>query len=884
MKLEIVNMFFIFLLFLSVPLIVYGQEVYQNYYEDSQIYDHNITNDDMTLSIDSLIYQPGDLATIFGFVNEKHSGYKVIIHVIDTMGISRSEIFVTVNNEGIFKVQNTIPHDIPSGIYTILAKYGEFGIPLSLEITIPDTTTGTSISIPFESSKSTSGMTFTPEVVSIKEDLPLTWNNNDETVHTVVSIKKGITNKSFPDGVFASGIFGPGDSFEITLKEGEYDYFCKLHPWLLGKIIVTQSVSVPIVTENNYSQIDLNDKDIVIQKDRNGIYQKGDLVKITGKVKILEPGAVTIKILDPDSNVVSIKQITPDLENNSFVFDFLLDDKNFDKDGIYQVVAQFGVRENQSRVLIQLAIPKLVEKNYLGFDIYQAGGSFYGILHGEKFDLSKIETSDFLISGVTSKAIYDLADKHPPLGPFTIEENYNGFDLILYQGTFYAIPSDNLELADDIKLGLFDQTIPTGTEPFAITFDIHTNYIFVTNFESDNLTIINGINNHLVKHLPLGDGPRGMDINPITKKLYVANFHDQTLSIIDIETLKIDSTIQLPGSPFEVSVNKITNTIFVTNGDSTVSIINGDTNTIDTNVELEGRPYGVDVNETLDLTYVSREPNHVDAIFGKKVVSSISVGSKPIDVIVNNDLNFLYTANFNSNNISIVNSLNNEVIDIVDVGMHPRDLAFNENNTKLYVANYGSSSISVLDIPKNVIRSTIPVGESISGIINNQNIEHLYILSRPNLIYMLNEATDTIVRIPNASSLDGIKKIVNDIILKFSQISSVENNIRSSFPVSNEILLDIWSEREDLQKEFEDIQFGNLDGLRTWAEVEGWKEDPRLSSLIPDGMIPNYESIVPDDKIVDDANSFDNLGYVVLIILPIAGIIIFVIFKYTKKE
>ena len=877
------GIFFIIPLLL-MPLIAYGQEIPQDYYENYQLYDYNISNDDMSLSLDNTIYQPGDMASIFGFVNNIQQGNRVIIHIIDHDGISRSQIVALVNHEGIFKVQDTIPQNILPGTYAILAKYGELGTTLSLDFTIPNTSIETVISIPYQSSIPTSGITFTPEVVSIEEDSPLIWNNNDETVHTVVSVKKGINNKNFPDGIFDSGIFGPGDSFEITLKKGEYDYFCKLHPWMSGKIIVGPSTSTPTVTENNDPQIDLNDKSIIIQKDRSGLYQKGDLVKIVGKVKILEPGAVTIKILDPSSNIITIKQIRPDSKNNSFTFDFLLDGKNFDKDGLYQVVAQFGIHENQSRVLVQLAIPKLIEKNYLGFDIYHAGGSFYGILHGGKFDLSRIETGDFLISGVTSKIIYDLADKHAPLGPFTIEARYNGFDLILYQGIFYAIPSDNLELIDSIKLGLFDQTIPVGTEPFAITLDPTTNYIFVTNFESDNITIINGTNNHVVKHLPVGDGPRGIDINPITKKLYVANFYDQTLSVIDIETLRLDTTIQLPGSPFEVAVNKKTNTIFVTNGNSTVSLIDGYTNTIDTNIELDGRPYGVDINEILDLTYVSRVPNHVDVIFGKKVVSSISVGSKPMDVIVNNDLNLIYTANFNSNNISIINSLNNEIVDTMDAGVRPRSLAFNENNTKLYVANYGSDSVTVFDIPENVLRSTISVGNSPSGIINNENNAHLYIISKPNLVYILNGELDTIVGIPNANSLENIKKIVNDRISKFSQTSSATHIEKPSLTVSDEILLDIWSEREDLQKEFEEIQYGNLDGLRKWAETEGWKEDPRLSSLIPDGMIPDNETIVPDNEIGDNTNPPNNLYYTVLIVFPLIGVVIFVIFKYTKNE
>ena len=42
-----------------------------------------------------------------------------------------------------------------------------------------------------------------------------------------------------PNGEFDSALMEPGDQFfhEFT-KADEYDYFCMIHPWQLGKIIV----------------------------------------------------------------------------------------------------------------------------------------------------------------------------------------------------------------------------------------------------------------------------------------------------------------------------------------------------------------------------------------------------------------------------------------------------------------------------------------------------------------------------------------------------------------------------------------------------------------------------------------------------------------------
>ena len=65
------------------------------------------------------------------------------------------------------------------------------------------------------------------------------WNNSDSaTVHTITSGSVDGYSAS-PSGVFDSGIMMSNSSYEITFKEkGTYDYYCMLHVWQKGKIIV----------------------------------------------------------------------------------------------------------------------------------------------------------------------------------------------------------------------------------------------------------------------------------------------------------------------------------------------------------------------------------------------------------------------------------------------------------------------------------------------------------------------------------------------------------------------------------------------------------------------------------------------------------------------
>jgi plastocyanin len=76
---------------------------------------------------------------------------------------------------------------------------------------------------------------FSPYEVTISTGESVTWSNDDSAAHTVTSgsPSAGVT------GVFDSGLFMAGATFEHTFDEaGTFDYFCMVHPWMSGKVIV----------------------------------------------------------------------------------------------------------------------------------------------------------------------------------------------------------------------------------------------------------------------------------------------------------------------------------------------------------------------------------------------------------------------------------------------------------------------------------------------------------------------------------------------------------------------------------------------------------------------------------------------------------------------
>ena len=77
---------------------------------------------------------------------------------------------------------------------------------------------------------------YLPYSLEIRSGDTISWSNDDTAAHTVTS-----KNADGPDGVFDSSLFMAGNTFEFTFDEaGTYSYFCMVHPWMTGEIIVNE--------------------------------------------------------------------------------------------------------------------------------------------------------------------------------------------------------------------------------------------------------------------------------------------------------------------------------------------------------------------------------------------------------------------------------------------------------------------------------------------------------------------------------------------------------------------------------------------------------------------------------------------------------------------
>lgn len=186
------------------------------------------------------------------------------------------------------------------------------------------------VTIPSGISQKDSGLKFSPETLPFSGSDTITWKNEDSVSHSITS---GIgAHPEYSGKFFKTGNIAPGSSgsVKVDVKQSfAFYYFCEVHPWLAGKLVVeTAPESQPetpnsLVTKQSDSNLLVSGQVVddfkKIPYDLL-IYQDGNLVNIQhGKfdeksmyntsISSLAPGKYTLKLVYGLPTEVSITTI-----------------------------------------------------------------------------------------------------------------------------------------------------------------------------------------------------------------------------------------------------------------------------------------------------------------------------------------------------------------------------------------------------------------------------------------------------------------------------------------------------------------------------------------------------------------------------------------------
>ena len=296
------------------------------------------------------------------------------------------------------------------------------------------------------------------------------------------------------------------------------------------------------------------------------------------------------------------------------------------------------------------------------------------------------------------------------------------------------------------------KTIPVGNGPQGVAIDSVDDTVYVTNTNSNTMSVIDGVSATVVSTVTGFLEPAGIAVNQRSNTVYVVNADDSSIAVLEDgargnrQTLKLgglawdvgvdqdDDTVYatintgsatagsvavIDGSrhqvstvvpiadnnPLALSVNSSEDRVYVVGENSTaVAVMDGRISAVDDTIALAGDFWGVAVHEADDTAYVTRyeESGSVSYISGRanSIAQTVSTRAYPWGIAVAQSANLVYVTNGQFDGVAVLDARTGAtVVQSISVGAYPVALDVDQagaNAGMAYVANSDGGSVSVL--------------------------------------------------------------------------------------------------------------------------------------------------------------------------------------------
>ena len=390
--------------------------------------------------------------------------------------------------------------------------------------------------------------------------------------------------------------------------------------------------------------------------------------------------------------------------------------------------------------------------------------------------------------------------------------------------------------------------------------------LFVSNLGKPVISIISTISDNVVGTInttnPVIDVKGVLDKN----RVYVATFQTGELEVYDLTTKELVKKIPIPGSTIQFP-QRLADTALVTS-----TVITGGT--------------ALDYNPKNEMLYIANyntdEIIVVDTKNNDTIVKTINVPPHPIEVKVDPITNQILVTSFASKKVTFISGDTNEITETIDTGISPWGIGIDNREHLAYIAHHNSPYIAVVDILNKKVVNQIPIGFEAQSVEVDTNEHKIYIsfddFDKIVKINGKNNDIETIIelgdRIPNDIAIDSKShkvyasiKFSNDLFVMGPESYSLSISVVTSKPpilfVDN-----IFIHGQDVQilnPVMTDTEDTN-DNLTSFAVLDSTTGNLSMNVISPDGG--NLQIKMPKtilDPLTDRKENVTDLKFTVLI-------------------
>jgi len=270
-------------------------------------------------------------------------------------------------------------------------------------------------------------------------------------------------------------------------------------------------------------------------------------------------------------------------------------------------------------------------------------------------------TSEIFVSNQDSNVVDGVRDQSNRVDVTISGAGYSS--AMAYDGRLgdVYVPSSGVVRVFNMLTGAVVGNISVGNDPDGIVFDSAKGEMFVANYLSDNISVINDSQNRVVATVSLegaSGGPTSLAYDSGRGEVYVAEYSADNVSVINDTTDRVIASTSVGSAPVSLAYIPENREIIVANHDSD------------------------------NLTFINDTSN--------KVTADIPVGGGPADLAFDPGAGEVFVANAFSDNITEVNVTSKLVEESFPVGSMPLALVYDPVSNELYVCDYGDGTLSIV--------------------------------------------------------------------------------------------------------------------------------------------------------------------------------------------
>lgn len=269
-----------------------------------------------------------------------------------------------------------------------------------------------------------------------------------------------------------------------------------------------------------------------------------------------------------------------------------------------------------------------------------------------------------------------LQDGAGPCGLAKIQDTPN---LLIVQSNDNSLACINLE-KDYLEKVFF-----IGCCPSFIAVSHKTHEIYVTNADSDSVSIIHNRENlKLVGQIPVGSMPQGIDCHPWLPLIAVANMNSHDIWFIETEKYNVIKKVQVDDYPSQLKFSWNGKTLYV-------------------------GCYFHELKKNGKLILLDLD--------GYKIIDEMVVGCIPLQMTQTGDGKYLLIASTGTGRLEVVDCVARSIINEIEIGSMVYGVVLDAEERYAYVTNMDEETISMIDWKKGNKVTDITVGKEPRGIV-----------------------------------------------------------------------------------------------------------------------------------------------------------------------